>query len=90
MHVDYAPDAGVVLIDKFIQSRGRVPQQREVKKVGVESVDVDCFYRAESDGLERMMWVGYREVAKFGKFSQIFELITMFRPFFFFEGQFHT
>jgi hypothetical protein len=61
--VDYAPDVGVVLIDKFIQSRGRVPQQREVKKVGAESVDVDCFYRAESDGLERTMWVGYREVA---------------------------
>jgi hypothetical protein len=60
--VDYAPDVGVVLIDKFIQSRGRVPQQREVKKVGAESVD-DCFYRAESDGLERTMWVGYREVA---------------------------
>ena len=53
--VDYAPDVGVVLIDKFIQSRGRVPQQREVKKVGAESVDVDCFYRAESDGLERTM-----------------------------------
>ena len=55
MFVDYAPDVGVVLIDKFIQSRGRVPQQREVKKVGAESVDVDCFYRAESDGLERTM-----------------------------------
>ncbi len=51
-------NAGVVLIHKFIQSRGC--RSTADKEVGGESVYVDRFYRAESEGLEWAMWVRYR------------------------------